>query len=32
LSQALAEAQHEHAACEERWLELALLHEQLERG
>jgi ATP-binding cassette subfamily F protein uup len=32
LSQALAEAQHEHAVCEERWLELALLNEQLERG
>jgi len=32
LSQKLADAQHEHAASEERWLELALLHEQLERG
>jgi ATP-binding cassette subfamily F protein uup len=32
LSQALADAQHEHAKSEERWLELALLHEQLERG
>jgi len=31
LSQKLADAQHEHAASEERWLELALLHEQLKR-
>jgi ATP-binding cassette subfamily F protein uup len=32
LSQKLADAHREHAASEERWLELALLHEQLERG
>jgi ATP-binding cassette subfamily F protein uup len=32
LSQALADAQHDHAVSEERWLELALLSEQLERG
>ncbi|HXC55274.1 MAG TPA: ABC-F family ATP-binding cassette domain-containing protein [Rhizomicrobium sp.] len=32
LSQALADAQHAHAAGEERWLELEMLREELERG
>ncbi|MEI9888891.1 MAG: ABC transporter C-terminal domain-containing protein [Rhizomicrobium sp.] len=32
LSQTLAEAQHEHATGEERWLELEMLREELERG
>jgi ATP-binding cassette subfamily F protein uup len=31
LSQSLAEAQHEHAASEERWLQLEMLREDLER-
>ncbi|HEY4939962.1 MAG TPA: ATP-binding cassette domain-containing protein [Rhizomicrobium sp.] len=32
LSQKLAEAQHAHARGEERWLELEMLREELERG
>jgi ATP-binding cassette subfamily F protein uup len=32
LSQSLAQAQHEHALAEERWLELEMLREKLERG
>ncbi|HEY0301649.1 MAG TPA: ATP-binding cassette domain-containing protein [Rhizomicrobium sp.] len=32
LSQILADAQHEHAQGEERWLELEMLREELERG
>jgi ATP-binding cassette subfamily F protein uup len=32
LSQKLADAQHEHAQCEERWLELEMLREEIENG
>jgi ATP-binding cassette subfamily F protein uup len=32
LSQNLANAQHEHAAGEERWLELEMLREEIENG
>jgi ATP-binding cassette subfamily F protein uup len=31
LSESLARAQHEHATGEERWLELEMLREELER-